>query len=61
MLFASIVGKLDVPHVHRFGQFAAIRFSTRDLPERKRLLMWREEIARSLLRVDIEPLSDLPF
>jgi AraC-like DNA-binding protein len=41
--------------------FAAIRFSTRDLPERKRLPMWRAEFARSLLRVDIEPLSDLPF
>jgi AraC-like DNA-binding protein len=33
------------------------RFSTRDLPERERLPRWREEFGRSLVRVEIEPLS----
>jgi len=43
------------------ADFAALRFSTRELSERERLPIWREEFGRSLLRVDIEPLSDLPF
>jgi AraC-like DNA-binding protein len=43
------------------AEFALLRFSTRELPERQRLAMWREEIGRSLLRIDIESLSDLPF
>jgi AraC-like DNA-binding protein len=42
-------------------EFASLRFSTRELPERERIRLWREEIGRSLLRVDIESLSDLPF
>jgi AraC-like DNA-binding protein len=41
--------------------FAPLRFSTRELPERERIPTWREEFGRNLLRVDIEPLSDLPF
>jgi AraC-like DNA-binding protein len=43
------------------ADFAPVRFSTDDLPERERLPRWREEFGRGLLRVDIEPLSDLPF
>jgi AraC-like DNA-binding protein len=43
------------------GEFAPLRFSTRALPERERISLWREQIGRSLLRVDIESLSDLPF
>jgi AraC-like DNA-binding protein len=42
-------------------EFPLIRFSTRDLPERERISSWREEFGRSLLRVDIEPVSNLPF
>ena len=41
--------------------FAPLRFSTCGLPERERLARWREEFGRSLLRVDIEPLSGRPF
>ena len=41
--------------------FASLRFSTRALPERDRVPMWREELGRHLLRVDIEPLSEPPF
>jgi AraC-like DNA-binding protein len=37
------------------------RFSTRELPERDRIRLCREELGRSLLRVDIEASSDLPF
>jgi AraC-like DNA-binding protein len=33
------------------------RFSTWDFPERERLPRWREEFARGLVRVEIEPLS----
>jgi AraC-like DNA-binding protein len=41
---------------------APVRFSTDDLPEQERLPRWREEFGRSLVRVDIEPLSpELPF
>jgi AraC-like DNA-binding protein len=43
------------------ADFAPLRFSTRELSERERLPVWREEFGRSLLRVDIESLSDLPF
>ena len=41
--------------------FTQLQFSTRGLPRRDRLPMWREEFGRSMLRLDIEPLSDLPF
>jgi AraC-like DNA-binding protein len=43
------------------ADFAAIRFSTDHMPERDRLPIWREEFARGLVRVDIEPLSERPF
>jgi AraC-like DNA-binding protein len=43
------------------ADFAPVRFSTHDLPERERLPRWREELGRGLVRVDIEPLSDGPF
>jgi AraC-like DNA-binding protein len=42
-------------------EFPPIKFSTRQPPERERISSWREEFGRSLLRVDIEPLSNLPF
>jgi AraC-like DNA-binding protein len=45
----------------RAADFSPLRFSTRDLPERERLTMWREEFGRGMVRVEIEPLSDLPF
>lgn len=44
------------------ADFAPRRFSTDELPERERLIRWREEFGRTLVRVDIEPLlSDVPF
>jgi AraC-like DNA-binding protein len=43
------------------ADFATIRFSTDQLPERQRLPMWREEFGRGVVRVDIEPLSNRPF
>jgi AraC-like DNA-binding protein len=43
------------------ADFTSLRFSTRELPEHERIPIWREEIGRSLLRVDVESLSDLPF
>jgi len=42
-------------------EFPLIRFSTRKLPERERISRWREEFGRSLLCVDIEPVSNAPF
>jgi len=39
------------------ADFAPVRFSTWDLPERERLSRWREEFGRTLVSVDIEPLS----
>jgi hypothetical protein len=44
------------------ADFAPVRFSTGNLPERERLTGWREEFGRGMLRLEIEPLSsDLPF
>jgi AraC-like DNA-binding protein len=44
------------------ADFAPVRFSTRDLPERHRLEAWREEFGRSIVCVDIEPVSpDVAF
>jgi AraC-like DNA-binding protein len=38
------------------------RFTTDEFPNRERLPRWREEFARTIVRVDIEPLSsDVPF
>jgi AraC-like DNA-binding protein len=46
----------------RAADFAPVRFSTFDLPERERLTGWREEFGRSIVRVDIESIaSDVPF
>jgi AraC-like DNA-binding protein len=47
--------------VDRTDNFAPIRFSTRELPMRDRLPMWREVFGRSVVRVEIEPASDQPF
>jgi AraC-like DNA-binding protein len=44
------------------ADFAPVRFSTWDWPERERLPRWREEFGRGMVSVDIEPVgSDLPF
>ncbi len=43
------------------ADFASLRFSTRGLPKRMRIPMWREEFGRCIVHVDIEPLSDVPF
>ena len=42
------------------AQFAPLRLSTALLPERDRIPIWREELGRNVLRVDIEALSE-PF
>jgi AraC-like DNA-binding protein len=41
--------------------FPSLRFSTADLPEKDRLPFWREVFGRSVLKIDIEPLTDAPF
>ncbi|HEX5508322.1 MAG TPA: AraC family transcriptional regulator [Pseudolabrys sp.] len=41
--------------------FAPVRFSTSDLAERDRLPAWRERFGGAVVRVDIEPLTELPF
>jgi len=38
-----------------------IHFSTAHLPERDRIAIWREVLGRSVLRLDIEPLPEVPF
>jgi AraC-like DNA-binding protein len=43
------------------ADFTSLRFSTRGLPERMRIPMWREEFGRRIVHVDIEPSSDTPF
>src|SRR6266702_1926860 len=41
--------------------FRHAHISTRDLPERSRLAMWREIYGRGIANVDIEPIGDEPF
>jgi AraC-like DNA-binding protein len=43
------------------ADFTSLRFSTRGLPERIRIPMWREEFGRCIVHADIEPSSDVPF
>lgn len=43
------------------GAYSVRRFSTDPLPERERLPLWREEFGRTLVRVEIEPLTDEPI
>jgi AraC-like DNA-binding protein len=43
------------------ADFVSYRFSTRELPERMRIPLWRENFGRGIVHVDIEPLSDDPF
>jgi len=40
---------------------SALRFSTADFPEAKRLDMWRELYGRGIANCDIEPINDIPF
>src|ERR1044071_3137727 len=40
---------------------ARFRICTDDFPPRERALAWRELYGRSVLRLEIEPLSDAPF
>ena len=41
--------------------FGTFHISTTDLPERDRLAAWREHFGRKVLRLDFEPVSDVPF
>jgi AraC-like DNA-binding protein len=38
--------------------YSVRRFTTDSLPERQRLASWREEFGRTIVRTDIEPLTD---
>jgi AraC-like DNA-binding protein len=40
---------------------ATLRISTDGLPERERATVWRELYGREVLRLEIEPLGELPF
>jgi hypothetical protein len=41
--------------------FTSLRFSTNDAPAPDRVAMWREVYGQPVLRLDIEPLPDIPF
>jgi AraC-like DNA-binding protein len=41
--------------------FAPRRFTTTDLPPHERVAIWREVIARKVIRIDIEPLPEHEF
>ncbi|OAF09978.1 transcriptional regulator [Bradyrhizobium centrolobii] len=43
------------------AEFVSHRFSTRELPERMRVPLWRETFGRGIVHADIEPLSNVPF
>src|SRR5580704_7812870 len=40
---------------------AIVRFSSADLPEEKRIAVWREQYGRMALRIDMEPAEDALF
>jgi len=49
-------------HMPPAADFAPVRFSTWDLPQRERLDRWREEFGRRVVGVEIEPrASETPF
>lgn len=43
------------------ASFAPLRFSTQFVSERERLSTWRDVFGRGVVRIDVEPLSDVPF
>jgi AraC-like DNA-binding protein len=43
------------------ADFVSQPFSTRGLPERMRLALWRDYFARGLVHAEVEPLSKAPF
>lgn len=43
------------------AEFVSHHFSTRELPERMRLPLWRDYFWQGLVRAEIEPLSKAPF
>jgi AraC-like DNA-binding protein len=43
------------------AEFVSLHFSTRELPERMRLPLWRDNFGRCIVHADIEPLSNAPF
>ena len=43
------------------ADFGTFHISTTDLPARDRLAAWREYFGRKVLRLDFEPLPDVPF
>jgi len=43
------------------AEFESHQFSTRELPERMRLPLWRDYFGRGLVHAEIEPLSEAPF
>jgi AraC-like DNA-binding protein len=45
----------------RSADFISYRFSTRELPERMRVPLWRERFGRCIVHADIEPFPDIPF
>lgn len=47
--------------VSAISQFAPVRFSTDDFPERDRVAVCREVIGRNIVRLDFEPLQDWPL
>jgi len=43
------------------GTYSTRRFTTNFLPAQDRLSVWREEFARAIVHVEIEPVSEEPF
>jgi AraC-like DNA-binding protein len=41
--------------------FATARYVSNDFPEKDRLPIWREQLARAFLKIDLEPAKDVPF
>jgi AraC-like DNA-binding protein len=59
--YTEILSRLEVPMSTDAAEFVSHRFSTRELPERMRVPLWREHFGRSIVHADIEPLSNGPF
>jgi AraC-like DNA-binding protein len=43
------------------NRFSTVRFSTADLPEKDRVAMWRDHYCRMQMKLDIEPINEVPL
>jgi AraC-like DNA-binding protein len=61
LIYPNVWQGWSIPMSIGAADFVSFQFSTRRLPERERIPLWRENFGRGIVHADIEPLSDVPF